>query len=178
MDLAELYPSKLFRNCPRCGVAAVPQGNRVVCVGVECAFTYYFNPALAAAAFVFHPDGRALFVRRAKEPAKGLLTVPGGFVDVDETAEEALEREVMEEVGLTVMNVRYVCSLTNRYHYKDVTYPVCDLMFRADAVDPKNAMVGDGTAAIEWRELAGINPAELAFPAVRRGLELLRGGVS
>lgn len=166
-----MLPRERFRHCPTCGAAlAQPGTNPLRC---PCGLHFYFNPTLAAAAFIERPDGRFIFVRRERDPAKGLLTVPGGFVDVGETAEEALIREVHEEVGLVISKIEYVCSLTNRYLYKDVTYPVCDFMFRAVAANPEAALAGDGTAAFEWRTLDDIDPAELAFPSVKRGRELL-----
>lgn len=168
-----MLPADHFRHCPRCGAAAAAGANPLRCPA--CHFTFYFNPTLAAAAFIRRPDGRYVFIRRERDPAKGLLTVPGGFVDVGETAEEALAREVSEEVGLTVTDVEYVCSLTNRYLYREVTYPVCDLMFRATAVDPDAAHAGDGATAVVWAKLEDLDPAELAFPSVRRGRELLLG---
>ncbi|HYT59019.1 MAG TPA: NUDIX domain-containing protein, partial [Haliangiales bacterium] len=94
-----MIPREFFHHCPRCGAkqAALPAGNSFKCAA--CGFLYYFNPAIAVAGFVFAADGRALFIRRAKEPAKGRLALPGGFVDFNETAEEALRRETREEVN-------------------------------------------------------------------------------
>jgi ADP-ribose pyrophosphatase YjhB (NUDIX family) len=168
-----MLPCDHFRHCPRCAAAVEPGANPLHCPA--CRFTFYFNPTLAAAAFIRRPDGRYVFIRRERDPGKGLLTVPGGFVDVGETAEEALVREVREEVGLEISGIEYVCSLTNRYLYKDVTYPVCDLMFRAVAVDPAATVVGDGATAVEWVRLEDVAPTDLAFPSVRRGRELLLG---
>lgn len=168
-----MLPREQFRHCPTCGAALTQPGeNPLRC---QCGFHFYFNPTLAAAAFIQRADGRYIFVRREREPAKGLLTVPGGFVDIGETAEDALIREVREEVGLEIRAIEYVCSLTNRYVYKNVTYPVCDLMFRALATNPNDAIIGDGTADFIWRRLDEIDPAELAFPSVRRGREILLG---
>jgi NAD+ diphosphatase len=169
-----MLPHELFRHCPRCGAALdLPGGAPLRCV---CGFTFYFNPALGAAAFLRRADGRYLFVRRERDPGKGLLTVPGGFVDIGETAEEAVIREVREEVGLEIGSVEYVCSTTNRYFYKGVTYPVCDFMFRAVAENPDGAIAGDGTAEFVWLTLDEIAPEDLAFPSVRRGRELIRAG--
>lgn len=53
------------------------------------------------AAIIEH-DGHILFMRRAKEPFKGTLILPGGKVEDGETADVAVEREMLEETGLRV----------------------------------------------------------------------------
>lgn len=167
-----MHPSKLFRHCPRCGAApAEPGANPLECAA--CGLAYFFNPTVSSAAFVFDGGGRALFIRRAQEPAKGKLAVPGGFVDVGETAEEALRREVREEVGVELDGIAYLGSWTNDYPYRGVTYPVVDLVFRANAVDPSKAAALDAVSGIEWRPVADVDPAELAFPSLRGGREML-----
>ena len=64
----------------------------------NCGFVYYANPSSATAAFIVNDKNELLVVRRGKEPAKGTLDLPGGFVDMDETAEEGMKREIKEEV--------------------------------------------------------------------------------
>ncbi|MEY4137173.1 MAG: hypothetical protein RL205_1301, partial [Actinomycetota bacterium] len=53
-------------------------------------------------AVIFDTEGRLCLVRRANEPSKGTWAFPGGRVEPDETAEDAIIREVMEETGLHV----------------------------------------------------------------------------
>lgn len=67
----------------------------------------YYNPALAVNAIICS-DGRVLLVKRNIEPFKGLWSLPGGFVEHDETVEETLVREVEEETGLKVKPHRLV----------------------------------------------------------------------
>ncbi|GLH80625.1 NUDIX hydrolase [Bradyrhizobium sp. SSBR45G] len=59
------------------------------------------HPQLAVSAAIFR-DGRIMLVRRARSPAKGVYTLPGGRVEFGETLQEAVAREVMEETGLTI----------------------------------------------------------------------------
>lgn len=63
--------------------------------------SYPDRPYLAVSAAIFR-DGRVLAVRRARQPAAGLFTLPGGCVEAGETLHEAVAREVGEETGLTV----------------------------------------------------------------------------
>jgi 8-oxo-dGTP diphosphatase len=59
------------------------------------------HPQLAVSAAIFR-DGKVLLVRRARSPAKGLYSLPGGRVEFGETLHEALHREVDEETALKV----------------------------------------------------------------------------
>jgi ADP-ribose pyrophosphatase YjhB (NUDIX family) len=67
----------------------------------ERARSYPTRPYLAVSAAIFR-DGRVLIVRRARPPAHGLYTLPGGGVELGETLEEAVVREVREETALDV----------------------------------------------------------------------------
>jgi ADP-ribose pyrophosphatase YjhB (NUDIX family) len=63
--------------------------------------TYPTRPFLAVSAAIFR-DGRVLIVRRATPPAHGLYTLPGGGVEIGETLEQAVIREVREETALDI----------------------------------------------------------------------------
>ena len=69
--------------------------------------TYPTRPYLAVSAAIFR-DGRVLIVRRARPPAHGLHTLPGGVVELGETLEEAVIREVREETGLAIAPLQLV----------------------------------------------------------------------
>jgi len=164
-------PIQHFRRCPKCGQ---PLGK---CAGTNfircpsCEFLLFFNPSVSVAAFITAADWRTLFIRRAKEPARGKLAIPGGFVDFGETAETALRREVLEEVGLEIGGVRYLCSAVNDYEFKDVTYPVLDLYFTA-RVEAGVARALDDVASIKWLMPGEIALDEIAFPSMRQAVEV------
>jgi ADP-ribose pyrophosphatase YjhB (NUDIX family) len=69
--------------------------------------TYPTRPYLAVSAAIFR-DGRVLIVRRARPPAHGLYTLPGGGVELGETLEQAVIREVREETALDIAPVELV----------------------------------------------------------------------
>ena len=170
-----MRPSELFRYCPRCGTsrASENQGRTPLTCSV-CGLVLYFNPTIAAAALVFDPSGKILLIRRAKEPSAGKLGVPGGFIDIGESAEEGLRREVREEVGLEIDQLQFLISFPNLYHYREVTYPVVDLYFTAKAINPESARPLDAVAGIEWRHPSDVPDEDIAFPSMRVALEKLR----
>jgi ADP-ribose pyrophosphatase YjhB (NUDIX family) len=62
---------------------------------------YPDRPFLAVSVAILR-DGRVLLVRRAREPAAGMFSLPGGGVEAGETLHQAVLRETREETGLTV----------------------------------------------------------------------------
>lgn len=158
-------PRALFRCCPRCGVAlAAPGACPLVCEA--CGFAYYFNPAVSAAAILLRGDGQALFIRRGHEPGLGRLAFVGGFVDAGETPEDALRREVREEVGVELAAIDYLGSQPNTYGYRGVSYHVADLIFVATLAPGAVPRELDGVAAIEWHDPMALEPTRLAFASM------------
>ena len=70
-------------------------------LSVADARTYPVRPFLAVSAAILR-DEKVLLVRRERAPAQGLFSLPGGVVELGETLQEAIEREVAEETGLRV----------------------------------------------------------------------------
>ncbi len=80
----------------------VPEGDhreRVSCL--DCGHVFYENPKPVVGAVVSH-DGRVLLCRRAIEPRRGYWTLPAGYMELGETAEEGARREVQEEAGAVI----------------------------------------------------------------------------
>ena len=81
------------------------------------AYTYeYPRPALTADCVVFCKDSdglSVLLIERANEPFKGCWAFPGGFMDMDENAEECARRELKEETGLEVRAMRQLGAFTD-----------------------------------------------------------------
>ena len=171
-----MQPSLIFRFCPRCGVERSMPTSSEPFRCAPCAFLFFFNPAVAAAAILLGPDGRALFIRRAKEPSKGMLGMAGGFIDIGETAEQALRREVREEVNLELESLRFLCSQPNSYAYQEVTYPVLDLFFVATTLKPAEAAALDAVESFCWLDPHAVDPAELAFPSMREAMRVFQRG--
>lgn len=106
-----------FQFCPVCGSSHFEINNIKSKKCKDCGFSYYLNPSSATVALILNSKEELLAVRRKKDPAKGALDLPGGFVDMDETGEEGMAREVKEETGLDATEVKYQFSYPNLYLY-------------------------------------------------------------
>ena len=119
---------KIFNFCPSCGSKDIFFDDIKKFNCKECSFTFFNNVATAVAAILEH-DQKILFTIRGKDPCKGKLDLPGGFVDPKESAENALRREIKEELRIDIEDLEYQGSFPNIYEYKNVVYKVCDLFF-------------------------------------------------
>jgi len=118
-----------FSVCPACGADTLKADSTKSVVCMTCGFVYFFNPAAAVAAIIVNAKNELLVAVRANDPGKGLWDLPGGFVDPGESAEQALRREVKEELNLEIDSITYFCSMPNEYVYKQFTYTTVDLAF-------------------------------------------------
>lgn len=162
-----------FDYCPRCGA------DRLEAHGVKaqhcqsCGFTYYHNPSAAVALLVRDRRGRLLVATRGKEPAKGTLDLPGGFVDKGETGEEAAQRELYEESGLQLPTEQFVYafSLPNSYLYSDFLVPTLDLFYIVQLPSEMPAVRAmDDVAQLSWLTPAEIDPSRFGLISIRQGI--------
>ena len=92
-----------MKICPLCGKSTLEYVNSRHWVCGHCDFDLYNNVAAAVGLILYTEDNGVLLEKRAKEPQKGFLALPGGFIDGDESAESACVREVKEETGYDVI---------------------------------------------------------------------------
>lgn len=164
------HPLEKFAYCPVCGNREFAVNNVKSKKCRSCGFTYYANPSAATAAFIIR-NGCLLVVRRAKEPAKGTLDLPGGFVDMDETVEEGMIREIREETGLEARSVNYLFSLPNLYEYSGMTIHTLDMFFTAEVDNDAVAQADDDAASLQWVPLSEVEPVLFGLHSIRHAVE-------
>ena len=89
------------RYCPRCGKHAdVKFPRSLTCP--HCGYSAFYNPKPVACAITTNTNNELLLLRRGFQPQRGLWSMPGGFVDLGESTEDAAIRETKEEIGVDI----------------------------------------------------------------------------
>lgn len=164
------HPLSQFKYCPKCGSTRfeIHNGKSKQCA--DCGFVYYFNPSAATVALILNERNELLVCRRAKEPAKGTLDLPGGFIDMAETGEEGVIREVKEETGMEVSKGEYLFSLPNIYIYSGFPVHTLDQFFRCTVADTLHFKAMDDAADAFFLPLKDIRTEDFGLGSIRKGL--------
>ena len=121
-------------------------------------------------------EGRVLLVKRAHEPLKGEWSLPGGGVEVGETLEAAVGREILEETGVTVAvgDVVEVLDRIERAPDGRVAYHFVIIDYLCDAVSGTLTCASDADAA-QWvrrEDLAAYRVTEKATSVIDKAISL------
>lgn len=117
--------------------------------------------------------GEILLTRRNQDPGFGLLDLPGGFVDPGESFEQALNREIEEELGISLNNPTYLSSFANSYLYGGITYRTSDAIFVEQVSQrPDMSIAKDEISGIIWKPLKQIHEKDMAFRSCWQALAL------
>ncbi|SHF59206.1 NUDIX hydrolase [Dysgonomonas macrotermitis] len=168
------HPLDLFKYCPKCGSDRFVINNFKSKCCESCHFIYYFNPSSATVSVIINKKKELLVATRASDPAKGTFDLPGGFVDMNETAEEAVIREVNEETGLQINSVRYLFSIPNTYLYSGFEVQTTDMFFLCETNDDSSFSAHDDVAALQFIPISELNPSLFGLMSVRKGIEKIQ----
>ena len=133
MEISGIWEAaSAFRFCPSCASPRISSegGRKWVCP--DCGFEYFHNVAVSASVII-DAGGSFVLLKRANEPRRGFLSLPGGFVDPGERAEDGALRECREELGWAPDRIEFLATFPNSYPYRGVPYATCDLYFSAEA---------------------------------------------
>lgn len=164
------HPLEKFRFCPVCGSSLWKINNQKSKRCDQCGFVYYANASAAVAALIQNENGDLLVCRRGKDPAKGMLDLPGGFVDIGETIENALCREIKEELNLDITDISYVQSIPNRYLYSGMTVHTLDFLFKCKVKDFQSLKASDDVSEAFFKPLNTISPLDFGLESIKKGI--------
>ena len=164
------HPLDKFDYCPMCGSSRFVVNNVKSKRCADCGFIYYANPSSATVALILNEKKELLVVRRKNDPAKGTLDLPGGFVDMNETGEEGMAREVEEETGLRVTSLKYLFSVPNLYRYSGIIIHTLDMFYLCGVADLSSVRAMDDAEDYQWIPLEKIDLEQFGLVSVREGL--------
>ena len=165
-----MHFSTLFTHCPACGSAEFVLNNSKSKRCESCNFVFYMNASAAVAGFILNDAGELLVCKRGKEPEKGTLDLPGGFVDEHESAEEAVIREIEEELGAKVVEASYKFSLPNQYLYSGLTIPTLDMFFSCKLESTENLKPADDVEDCWFVPLNELKPELFGLNSIRKAV--------
>ncbi len=159
-----------FLYCPLCGgkVESLPPRLRRC---KNCNIDLYINAKPCNAVIIANEKGEILLTERRVEPSKGLWDLPGGFIDIEETAEQSVEREMREELGIEVKDIKYLCSGCERYIFKRLNYHTLGFVFTV-SIASGTLVAKDDVASFRFFAKDEIPWDSLAFPVLKKTLEI------
>lgn len=169
-----MHPLAQFKFCPKCGSNLFVENNFKSKKCESCGFIYYFNPCSSTIALIFNDKNELLVATRAHEPAKGTFDLPGGFVDMDETGEQAVRREVKEETGLEVTSLEYLFSLPNKYIYSGFEVQTLDMVYRCAVENDQYLDAEDDVAKLEFIRVEELNPDLFGLHSVKEIIKKIK----
>lgn len=132
-----------------------------------CNQRYYDNPRPTADMVFFNSKGEVLLVKRGVDPGKGKWDIPGGFIEFDETLEEAVAREVEEELGIKPFQYSepiYNTNYTVPYPWGKETYHIIDFSCMALIDDDVELKPDDDVADAAFYKLSELKLVDFSFP--------------
>ena len=140
--------------------------------------SYPARPIVAVSAAIVR-DGRVLIARRARAPAHGVYTLPGGVVEVGETLHEAIKREIAEETGLAIEPVALAGYRERIAHdpNRGVEQHFVILPFAARLISGE-VVLNEELTEVRWlrpSELAGLPTTEGLAEIVTTAIALVEG---
>ena len=160
--------------CRRCGTRLTRNGEPYMC---ENGHKLYAAAAPTVGVFFINDNKEVLLSVRGIEPGKGMLDTPGGFIDVGESIEQALVRELEEELALTPDDYEpfeYLCSGTTDYFFDNEHRPVLSSIFVSKLKPGVTPQALDDVEAVKFVSLADVNLDEISGDDIKAAIQILQ----
>lgn len=158
-----------YSFCPKCGHKSEKKSeNLLVCP--ECGYNFYINPAATNALILENSKGEILLVKRKFEPKKGYLDLPGGFVETGESLEESSIREIREELGVGMTDVKYFGSYPDEYLFQGINVKTLGFILTGKIAEDADIKVSDDVEEAKFYPKDNLPIEEIAFESLKKGL--------
>lgn len=161
--------------CRRCGnKLSQSSGSANTC---SKGHVIYLNPATGVGIFFIDDVDNIILSVRAHQPHKGMLDTFGGFLESGETLEQALEREIIEELNIRTKDYSrpvYLTSLTSDYPYEGESRTVVSALFFARLKPGVSLTPGDDVAAVYVSDISDVSLDDFGGADAKNGFDILR----
>jgi len=157
-----------FTFCPQCKGPLNKIGDGLINCP-SCGFHFYLKPSLTTALILENSKGKIFLTKRKFPPKKNYWDVPGGFINLKETAEECLRREIKEELGIKLSKINYFGSYWSYYPYKNIDYQTLCLVYTAK-YEKQKITLNDDVKGGQFIPKKNIRLNELSFDDIRNAL--------
>jgi len=164
----ESHPLRVLKYCPKCGSSKFEVSGERAMKCKDCGFHFFINASAAVAALVTNSEGKLMLVTRGVEPNYGKLDLPGGFVDPGETIENAVLRELDEELGLKIKSMRYLGSAPNEYVFSGYTVFTVDLAYQVIPESVENLKPMDDILAYRFYSEGEFDYDDIPAPSIQK----------
>ncbi len=171
------HPLRHFTHCPKCGSTNILASCERAIKCADCGFEFFLNAAAAVAAVIIDNDSRLLTTVRAYEPAPSTLDLPGGFIEFNETAEDALRRELQEELCVQPKIERYLFSQPNVYPYSGIDVHTLDMFFLCHIDEQSLLRPHDDVSEIVWIPTRNLDENLFGLPSMRAAIKQLKNSI-
>ena len=138
-------------------------------------YTYkYPHPAVTADCIVMTRDNQVLLIQRKNEPCLGQWAFPGGFMNIDETAEAAAVRELQEETGITLSETDIFQVGAYTAVDRDPRERVITIAYLAEIDAPVPVKGSDDAAHAQWFPLDALPPLAFDHAEILLDAKLIR----
>ena len=138
-------------------------------------YTYkYPHPAVTADCIVMTRDNQVLLIQRKNEPCQGQWAFPGGFMNIDETAEAAAVRELQEETGITLSETDIFQVGAYTAVDRDPRERVITIAYLAEIDAPIPVKGSDDAARAQWFPLDALPPLAFDHAEILLDAKLIR----
>ncbi len=165
-----------YNFCPKCGsrleFGKLKDNDKKRLYCPDCGFIFYQNPKPAVGVIIFREPDEILLVKRNIHPYKNFWSFAGGFIEENEKPEDALKREVLEELNLKVKKTDFFgFYVDNRSYQKDSLLGII-YFSSSDRIDFSNIKIDDDEIKdFKFFKLKNL-PQKVAFPLiVKKSLE-------
>lgn len=158
--LQVIYWNYSFKYCPRCAAVLSIHRDELAKVCTSC--NYHQYPRISPCIIVLVRKGERCLLAYAKKFVKKRYSLLAGFIEAGESAEKAVAREVMEEVGIRIKNIEYCFSQSWPFPHSLM------LGYMADYAGGEICPDGEEILAADWFGIDELPPLPPGFTIARR----------